>query len=172
MADEEVKLSPHSGAWTEKFLREKCELARVLAHVSPPIEHIGSSAVPGLPAKPIVDIAIKVDSVSLIPSLLEPLAELSYSYIGEHGVAGRHFFIKGVPREFHLHIVDGRSDHWERWLTFRDILIRSEKVRQDYLALKKELTRKYHDQREKYTAGKSAFIDALVNRELYGGKGT
>jgi GrpB-like predicted nucleotidyltransferase (UPF0157 family) len=163
---EKVVIRPPSDTWAAKFRKEKAVLAAAMHARTTQIEHIGSTAVRGLSAKPIVDIAVKLPSVKAVPRLVGPLAAVGYTYAGEYGLPGRHFFIKGKPREFHLHLVDGSTDHWDRWLIFRNLLRRSPQLRKKYEDLKKDLARKYADQRPKYTAAKSAFVDALVEPRL------
>jgi GrpB-like predicted nucleotidyltransferase (UPF0157 family) len=159
---ETVRVVPYSDAWPAKFAGERERLSRTLGGRALAIEHIGSTAVPRIDAKPIIDIAAKVAAVGIVPDLIAPLAELGYTYEGEYGLPGRHFFIKGRPREFHLHIVDDTTDYWPQWLAFRDLLRRDERARQEYAALKRQLAAQFHDEREKYTAAKSAFIKAAI----------
>jgi GrpB-like predicted nucleotidyltransferase (UPF0157 family) len=82
--------------------------------------------------------------------------------MGEFGLPGRHFFIKGDPRAYHLHVVDSTTDHWQRWTTFRDLLRTDPLLLKRYERLKVALAGLYHSNREKYTAAKSSFINAVV----------
>jgi GrpB-like predicted nucleotidyltransferase (UPF0157 family) len=158
-----IELTPYTATWPSKFRREKAALSRLLASHHARIEHIGSTAVKGSVAKPIVDIAIMLDTVEAVPQLVQPLAGMSYEYMGEFGLAGRHFFVKGNPREINLHVVDSSTDHWRRWIRFRDILRKNAEVRRQYQELKIALAGQYHFDREKYTAGKSDFINATID---------
>ena len=163
-----VELIPYSTDWPRKYANEKALIeSGALQSVAHEIEHIGSTSVEGATAKPIVDIAVKLDAVSLVAGLVEPLEKLGYKYMEEFGLPGRHFFIKGNPRQFHLHIVDDTSEHWERWIKFRDTLKQHPELLEEYLALKAELAEKYHDKREKYTQAKSEFINSVLSDELY-----
>jgi GrpB-like predicted nucleotidyltransferase (UPF0157 family) len=159
-------MAAFSPEWAVKFEREKPALSAALAPHSHRIEHIGSTAVPGAIAKPIIDIAILLDSVALIPSLVPPLAGLGYEHLGEFGLPGRHFFVKGDPRSFHLHLVDSTTDHWQRWIRFRDILRGNPAILREYEELKVSLAQKYFEDREKYTAAKSTFVNAILERKL------
>lgn len=165
MSEELIELLPHDDAWAERFAIEKQKIVPIFNRYSCQIEHIGSTSVPHLPAKPIIDIAVKVESVEIVLELVAPLSEVSYDYQGEYGLPGRHFFTKGKPREFHLHIVDDGTDHWERWVNFRGILTTNEAIRKEYLELKADLAEKYRFQREKYTEGKTLFIDSVLHGE-------
>ncbi len=157
-----IELAPYSPEWPKRFTREADALRQALGPVLIHIEHIGSTAVPGARAKPIIDIAVLIASVERMPELIPALTTLSYQYLGEFGLPGRHFFIKGDPRAYHVHIVDSRTDHWRRWITFRDILRRDSVLLKRYEKLKTSLVEIYHTNREKYTAAKSAFINAVV----------
>jgi GrpB-like predicted nucleotidyltransferase (UPF0157 family) len=157
-----VELVPFSPQWHSKYETEECMLLRVLNGYSHHMEHIGSTAVDGARAKPIIDIAVRLTSVGLVPQLVKPLSGLGYDYLEEFGLPGRHFFVKGKPREFNLHIVDSTSEHWEKWLTFRDILRTTPAILAKYVRLKDELAGKYASQREKYTQAKTTFILAVL----------
>ena len=163
MNEEEIKLVQYGTEWTDKFNTEKEKLKDVFKFYSYEIEHIGSTSVIHMTAKPIIDIAVKLEGVELVPELILSLSGLSYIYRGEYGLEGRHFFEKGNPRQFHLHIVDDKTDHWHRWLKFRAVLRQNKEVRQEYIKLKTELAQKYHYQREKYTQGKSDFINSIID---------
>jgi len=168
MENEEIRVVEHDPAWGKKYRREAALLEPVFSKGDCEIEHIGSTAVDGLAAKPIIDIAIRIPTVADIPNMILPLAALGYQYEGEFGLPGRHFFTRGKPREYHLHIVDDTTDHWERWITFRDLLRRDPGVREEYLALKLGLADRFRAEREKYTAGKANFINAIVDAQRDG----
>jgi len=159
---ERVQLVAHSSEWSRKFLREKEDLVRILPSDSCLVEHIGSTAVPGLTAKPIIDIATRLEDIHLIDELLEPLKELSYVHMGEFIAPRWHFLYKGNPREFNLHVVDGTTYHWKRWIQFRDILRQDETVRQGYEELKADLARKHKADAKSYREGKTEFIHAVL----------
>jgi len=166
MSDQRIEVVPYRSEWVDLFEQERSSLALALALYPHQIEHIGSTSVPGLHAKPIIDIAVLLDDLSCVDQLIEPLAALGYEYQGEYGLPGRRFFTRGKPRVFHLHLVDGRTDHWQRWLTFREILRRNEEIRGDYERLKQELAQRFSSDRAGYTASKSDFINDIVEREL------
>jgi len=163
MTDDTVKLVDFNETWFDKYNMEKLKLHAVLHSFAHEIEHIGSTSIPSTTAKPIIDIAIMIKNLNLVPRLIAPLSKLSYAYRGEYGLPGRHFFVKGDPNEFHLHIVDYTTDHWHRWIKFRDILKSNEKLRQQYIALKQKLAQKYALQRQKYTEAKSEFVNSIVD---------
>ncbi len=162
MAELVIDIVAYQDDWSDKYERERVRLYPVVKDVAKGIEHIGSTSVPGLAAKPIIDIAVHLATVKQVPELLEPLARLDYTYEGEYGLPGRHFFTKGEPRTFHLHLVDDTTNHWQRWITFRDLLRGDPKLCQAYQQLKGELARKYRFDRATYSDSKSDFINAAI----------
>lgn len=162
MAELVIEVVPFQENWLVKYGQECAELYRVLKDQVQAVEHIGSTSVPGMDAKPIIDIAVHLSTVALVPRLVDRLATLNYVYQGEYGLPGRHFFIKGDPRAFHLHLVDDTTNHWRRWIAFRDLLRRDPELRETYKQLKHDLARKYKFQRALYSEGKSTFINAAV----------
>lgn len=163
MSKEEIKLVDYKSEWTDKFNLEKDKIREVLKPYSCETEHIGSTSVIQMTAKPIIDIAIKLETVEHVTKLVRPLSNLSYTYKGEYGLKGRHFFEKGNPRQYHLHIVDDTTEHWMRWIKFRDLLRKNKTIREEYIKLKTELAEKFHYERDKYTQGKSDFINSMID---------
>lgn len=161
MAELVIQVVPFQDSWLAKYAAECEQLGALLIEAMLAVEHIGSTSVRGLDAKPIIDIAVLLPSIALVPELVDRLAQLEYAYHGEFGLPGRHFFTKGEPRAFHLHLVDDSTDHWWRWIAFRDALRRDPALREDYQRLKHELAGKYKFQRALYSEGKSTFIDAV-----------
>ncbi len=162
MAELLIQIVPFRENWLVKYAQERARLCRVLEDDMQAIEHIGSTSVRGIDAKPIIDIAVHLPTVALVPRLVDGLATLDYDFQGEYGLPGRHFFIKGKPRAFHLHLVDDTTNHWRRWIAFRDALRRDPELRKTYQQVKHDLARKYKFQRALYSEGKSAFIDSTV----------
>lgn len=159
---------PTGDNWFVKFANEKMRMQPSLNNYVEGIEHIGSTAVKGLSAKPIVDLAILVDDVKEKGPILIPiLKELGYTYMGENNLPGREFFIKGengTKRAFHLHVVDSSTNHWKLWTVFRDLLRADPQVLEEYEALKIDLAKKYQFDRVNYTKSKGTFINHHVER--------
>ena len=160
-----VILADYDPRWPERYRAEAARIRAVIAGWLEGIEHIGSTAVPGLAAKPIVDIAVGVRRLADAERCIEPLERIGYVYRpgAEELVPDRRFFRKGelAAREFHLHIVDVRGPDWERWLLFRDCLRAHREKAREYEQLKRALASGQRDNRA-YTALKSAFIKAAV----------
>jgi GrpB-like predicted nucleotidyltransferase (UPF0157 family) len=159
-----VRLESYSPQWPKLYAREDKLLRRKLRPLFEDVQHIGSTAIPGLPAKPIIDIAIRVPHLAKLGQIIRALAELDYDYLGEYGLPGRHFFTKGSPVTHHAHVVAHHSLHWSRWLAFRDHLRENAADRDAYKKFKEQLAKKYARNRDAYTAGKDPFIERMHRR--------
>lgn len=159
-----VKLVPFSPEWKNLFEEEKQALFSTLAGCLLEVEHIGSTAIPNMPAKPIIDIAATVKNEGDIEKCIKPLTDTGYEYKGEYGLPGRHFFIKGKPSTHHLHVVVSGSHHWELWLLFRDYLIQHKHPAHEYSVVKQALAKKYARDRDSYTKNKGDFIVAVLKQ--------
>lgn len=161
-----VHLEAYDESWPEKFAAESATLRRTLGPLAGRIEHFGSTSVPGLDAKPILDIAVQTSAVENLPRVGTLLAAEGYIAKGEFGLPGRHFFVRGNPVNLHLHVVAEGCEHWTRWLAFRDALRADARLRQDYLKLKRELAARYVDNRPAYTAAKTEFITRICDIQI------
>lgn len=157
-----VKLVPFSIAWCKRFTAEKRRLAAILASRRYRIEHIGSTAVPGLEAKPIIDIAIRIPSFRSLNTWISLLESAGYHYKGEYGLPGRHFFVRGSPVTHHLHLVTPETRHWDDWILFRDFLRANPAAAERYHKRKQVLARRYATNREAYTRGKAPLLQTLM----------
>ncbi|HSW93019.1 MAG TPA: GrpB family protein [Gammaproteobacteria bacterium] len=132
------------------------------------IQHVGSTAIPGMAAKPIIDIQIAVLSLEEIKKIaILELKKLDYEYWYENPDSERMFFVKGMPpfgekRTHHVHIVEQTSRHWIDKIVFRDYLIQHPEVAYEYQKLKIMLAEQYIYDREKYTNEKSEFIKKVL----------
>lgn len=134
------------------------------------IQHVGSTAIPNLSAKPIIDIQIAVPSLSIAKIVSVPLLQkLGYEYWAENKDAARMFFAKGMPpygvgRTHHVHIVEPTSPHWTGKIAFRDYLIQHPETAKSYERLKLDLAKKHQFDREKYTDEKAKFIKSVLEK--------
>jgi GrpB-like predicted nucleotidyltransferase (UPF0157 family) len=158
-----VRVVPYSHEWKRLFESEKRALYEHLGCLAVDIQHVGSTAVPDLAAKPILDIAIGVARVADVEECLPLLEGVGYSYAGEL-FDGDHCFMKGTQENIthHLHLVAFDSERWKNYLYFRDHLRRSTEARQKYKELKADLAAEFPHCREHYTEGKSAFIQGII----------
>lgn len=159
-----VIIVDYDPAWPQAFVQEHKRIAGALANVAgvTGIEHVGSTAVPGLAAKPIIDIMIGVRKLADGERGVGPLVGLGYEYLGEYGVLGRLYFRKGSPRSHHVHLVQHGGDFWERHLLFRELLREQSDLRDQYAALKRALAEQYRANREGYTEAKTSFIQSAL----------
>jgi GrpB-like predicted nucleotidyltransferase (UPF0157 family) len=158
--DEPVRLTPYDPAWPDAFERERVALEEAIgAWVVGGIHHVGSTAVPGLEAKPIVDILVGIEDLESSRGCFEPLAALEYLYAPFRSDE-MHWFCKPRPerRTHHLHLVPTGSRRYAEELAFRDLLRAEPQVAGAYAALKRELAQRFPDDREAYTNAKSDFI--------------
>ena len=163
----EVDLVESDPLWPEAFRRLAIELERALDSAA--IEHVGSTAVPGLRAKPILDVAVGVPPPVEQDRLTVRLAPLGLECRGDQGSDGGILFVledRPAYRVAHVHVVAQGSPEWEGYLAFRDRLRRDASACADYAELKQSLARRFPHDRPSYTAGKHAFIAALLVESL------
>jgi GrpB-like predicted nucleotidyltransferase (UPF0157 family) len=157
-----VKLEPHTELWQQLFADEAARIREVVGEHVLAIEHVGSTSIEGIAAKPIIDIAVAIENLADGEKCIAPLENIGYEYRGEYGIAGRFYFVKGVPRTHHLHMVLATSDAWRNHLLFRNYLRKNPIVAKEYENLKLELARKNENDREEYLRGKSDFIERVL----------
>ena len=126
------------------------------------IEHIGSTAIPNMPSKPILDIAIGIRDFDEGFELIPLLTELGYNFRGEVGVPRRHFFILGRPRTHHVHMVEISSSAWRERLAFRDYLGSNTSAMEEYRDLKLKLAEQYPTDISSYSLGKRDLIERII----------
>jgi GrpB-like predicted nucleotidyltransferase (UPF0157 family) len=162
-----IKLSPHREEWHELFAAEAQRLTAAAGKYALAVEHIGSTAICGITAKPIIDIALAVREIADVEQIIEPFENLDYIYLGEHGIPDRHYFRKGSPlRTHHLHVVRIESDFWRNHLLFRDYLRAHLQIAAQYENLKRELAQTHRENREAYTNGKTEFIENVLKAAI------
>jgi GrpB-like predicted nucleotidyltransferase (UPF0157 family) len=158
-----VILVPHDPTWSQEFQAESQRLLRALGGwaweggVVYVLEHVGSTSIPGIMAKPCIDMAIGVYPFPVEP---EKLGVLGYSYSGENGIPGRQYFQRG-PHDVHIHLYEIGHGDIGKYILFRDYLCSSESARQRYEALKKALAQT-SETRVAYTDGKASLVQALL----------
>ena len=166
--NEEVALSAHDPAWAPAFELERARLHALLPGVFLAIEHIGSTAVPGLVAKPVIDLLAAVDSLDGVDVLIDRLCENGYTTSREFNatLADRKWLMRWRDgrRTHHLHIVVRGGTPWHDRLAFRDALRRDPALADRYATLKTELALKHPANREAYTEAKAAFVRNAVER--------
>ncbi|MBM3289043.1 MAG: GrpB family protein [Candidatus Hydrogenedentes bacterium] len=173
LVKEEVAIVPYDPRWPTLFARERDHLASCLPRdIVRRIEHFGSTAVPGLCAKPIVDILVEVTSLDDTRARIVPILEAQgYEYFwrptsGDDVPPFYAWFIKrdaNGERTHHIHMVESWFEHWDG-LIFRDYLIQHNDIAREYVDLKTRLAGLHRHDREAYTLGKTAFIKNITKR--------
>ncbi len=163
-----ITIQAYDRNWPTLYEEEKNRILAVLQGHVTSIQHIGSTSVPGLGAKPIIDIMIGVPSLAEADEFcIQPIIALDYDYIPEFEVETpeRRFFRKETPegvRTHHIHLVQINSDWWVDHLLFRDYLRGNSEVRRAYDALKRQLAEREWESRDDYTQAKSSFIQQVM----------
>lgn len=157
-----IRLHKHDNEWINKFIREKNLLVGTLGDVFCEIYHIGSTAVPDLLSKSIIDIS--TESIEFPPSkiTIEKLFSIGYECKGEAGIKNRIWFTKGHPRAFNLHYCSKNSEIVMQQITFRDNLIQNEKLRRQYELIKLRNSEGRDIDNAEYASSKSNFIEKVV----------
>ncbi len=159
-----VELVTWTPEWARRFEAERAALAAAIGPEVLQIEHIGSTSIPGIAAKPVIDVGVAVTRFEEARSCVEPLERLGYAYRGEHGIPRRHFFQKGDPRTHNLHMLEIESAEWQNHLAFRDYLRADTDTAHEYEALKHRLAEKHRDDVEAYAEAKTDFVREVLRR--------
>ena len=157
-----VRVAPYAPDWKRLFNEEKTRLHGAIGDYALDIQHIGGTSIPGMMAKPIIDIAVAIPNFEEGSRCVEPIVRLGYEYRGEYGMPRRHYFVKGDPRAHHLHMVELTSVDWKEHLLFRDYLISHSNVAEEYAVLKEKAAEEFRVDRQAYQAAKSAFIRRVL----------
>lgn len=163
---EPIVVVPYDPDWPRQFERETVSIRAALGELLLEIEHVGSRAVPGLDAKPIIDLIAYVPAFEDGFACVEPLGGLGYEAEGEYGIAGRHYFRRyrhGVSTH-HLHLYARDPAQARHEIVFRDFLLAHPDAAREYATLKYALAERHRHEREAYTEAKTAFINDVLRR--------
>ena len=159
----EVIIVAYDPVWVEQFREEASRIASVFGGELLSIHHIGSTSIPGMSAKPIIDIMPVVRDILKVETFNEGMIQLGYTPMGEYGIAGRRHFVKGADvRTHHVHSYEPENPEVKWHLDFRDYLIAHEDDARRYAQLKASLASKHRHDLEAYTQGKAAFIKGVL----------
>lgn len=156
-----IVVVPYDPVWPERFEQEAKAIKAILGDLLFELHHIGSTSVPGLAAKPVIDILPVVQDIKLVDSFNPQFEAIGYEPMGENGIPGRRFFRKGGAehRSHHLHIFGkGNKTAIHRHLAFRDYLRAHPEIAKEYAFLKQSLAQKFPHDIDGYCDGKDAFI--------------
>ena len=166
--DAPIELAAYDPSWPLKFESERALLETLLAPwLAGQIEHIGSTAVPLLPAKPIIDIMVPVRSLDASRPAIAAATDAGYAY-WPYKAEVMHWFCKPSPefRTHHLHLVPIESPLWRERLLFRDALRANPTLASEYADLKRRLSEQFRHDREAYTEAKTPFVWRVLSRSL------
>jgi GrpB-like predicted nucleotidyltransferase (UPF0157 family) len=160
----DVRLAPYDPRWVELYGVAVSELRDCLGRRMTAVEHIGSTAIPGLTAKPIIDIMAGVSTFDLSKEIIADLQGIGYEHRNSDTVLGRLFFAKGSEsnRTHNLSVCEAGSQFWLGRVAFRDALRTNKEWAQQYAALKQRLAQQYPHNRLAYTEAKEPFILSVV----------
>ena len=166
--DPAVRIVDHDARWPELAAAELRLIAAALGESAVRLEHVGSTAVPGLAAKPIVDLQLSVPAIEERERYRGPLEGVGYLFVPAPESADYHLFAKPPerPRAFHLHVCQAGSEHERRHLALRDYLRAQPGEAARYDALKRRLVERQPEDRLAYIEGKHEFVTALEARAL------
>lgn len=151
-----VKYNPN---WPQEFAKESEKLKNILGDIVNHIHHIGSTAVPGLMAKPIIDMMLDVKNLNHLDNKTKEMENLGYEVMGELGIIGRRYFRKGGNHRTHqIHAFHSGDANLIRHLAFRDYLIEHKEIAQEYGELKFKIAQKCNHDIEKYCDEKEPFV--------------
>ncbi|MBA4384796.1 MAG: GrpB family protein [Anaerolinea sp.] len=163
-----IVIEPYQPEWQKKFSREAFLIRFVIGRYITKIEHIGSTAVPGLAAKPIIDMLIGVNSLTDTQRFVHRLERLGYVYVQKYEVdlPERRYLYKQRRGEdtFHLHMVEPQSEFFRRHIAFRDYLRSHPDAVTEYASLKLRLAREFGSDRAGYTDAKTEFIQSIEHK--------
>ncbi len=167
-APEPVVIADYSSEWPRMYEDERARIVEAIGEWLVEIQHVGSTSVPGLAAKPVIDIMPGIRSLADDREIIPRLEALGYEHVPvyEDEIPERRYFRRGVPRLFHVHVVEATSDFWLRHIAFRDYLRAHPQTAAEYAALKRRLAAQYGSDRLGYVHAKTDFIRSIEDLAL------
>ena len=162
-----VVVEPYDEAWKKDFAAIRDELEAVLNGLVLRIEHVGSTSVEGLSAKPVIDIDVVIGDRSILPEVISALESIGYSHEGDLGIPGREAFKyegKDHLKKHHLYVCAQDAEELKRHIAFRDYLRSDPDAVAEYSRIKEEGARLYPDDIDKYIEHKSPFIESVYKQ--------
>lgn len=168
-----VRIADYDTEWPARYESERARLTDVVGPMVAQIEHVGSTSVPGLPAKPTIDMMVALRNLADVEGCIAPLEAIgyTYTYVLAFGPPGWHYFSRRDPAidlGYHIHITEVGTDFWRKHLAFRDYLRTHPDTAAEYAALKRGLAGEHGEDRIGYATAKTEFVQAVVRRALAG----
>ncbi len=149
--------------WPDQYEQERAAIVQAIGPYITNIEHAGSTSIPGLAAKPVIDICIDLNSYPLPAEAITAMGALGYEHLGEYGIHERHYFRKVSPRSYHIHAYSPGNIEWDAHILFRDYLRAHPQAARQYERLKRELAARHTD-RHDYTDDKTDFVHGTLTQ--------
>jgi len=162
--NEKIHIEEYNPEWVRQYEYEKEKLCSALGNTVLGIEHIGSTSIPGIWAKPIIDIMIGVKSLPLEECLIDKVIELGYENLGEAGVSGRIYFRKRFPKAYNVHITQFGNLIWKNNILLRDFLRSNKDEAMRYSELKRMIISEGVNNLLEYSERKADFIDEILKK--------
>jgi GrpB-like predicted nucleotidyltransferase (UPF0157 family) len=161
-----VKLVPYDPEWVEEYKKEEAILKEVLGDYALDIQHVGSTSIPGISAKPILDIAVAVKDLATLSTLIPIFTEAGYDVMDSIESNGEILARKGTPdnRTHYIHVEVLGSEYWNNHILFRDYLLKHPEYIAKYEEIKNAAYNLYQGERKKYTAEKNNFIQDVLTK--------
>ena len=159
---EEIRLVPYDASWPDRYATEREVILSCLAQPPLLIEHMGSTSIPGISAKPVIDIIVLVTDLAEGYAAVPALESSGYSFWRDNPDKSKLYLVRGLPNRTHNLHIHADAGEVRRHLLFRDHLRADPVARAEYEALKQDLSVRYRDDREAYSKAKSEFIDNIV----------
>ena len=162
-----VEVVPHNPQWRDAFEAEAVKVATALGKNFVAIHHIGSTAIPNIYAKAVIDLLVEVRNIAAVDGQTTEMVSLGYEVMGEYGISGRRYFRKNNQegiRTHHIHAFEASSAEVERHLAFRDYMIAHTGEAERYSELKRKLAEEHSQSLDEYMDGKDGFIKEMDRR--------
>jgi GrpB-like predicted nucleotidyltransferase (UPF0157 family) len=156
------RLVEYDDRWPALFAAERQRILNKCGTLALKLEHVGGTSIPGMCAKPVLDIAAGRPHDSSIQEYVASLREAGHEHRGERGVPGREFFCRGQPRAYHLHMVEEGGPLWRDYVAFRDYLRAHAQDAREFADLKRVLAVRFSEDREAYTNAKSSHVHEIL----------
>lgn len=158
-----ITIESYDPNWPDRYEQERAAIAQAIGPHIANIEHVGSTSIPGLAAKPIIDIGISLNIYPLPSEAIAAMEGLGYEHMGEYGISGRHYFRKGAPRSYHVHAYSPGNVEWEAHILFRDYLRAHPQAARKYEQLKRTLAA-HHTDGNAYAEDKTHFVKGTLTK--------
>ena len=157
-----VRIAEYDARWPRFFISERQRILDRCGALGLTLEHVGGTSIPGMCAKPVIDIAAGRRHDTSTEACVAALNHAGYEHRGERGVPGREFFLRGEPRKYHLHLVEDGGALWRDYLAFRAYLRTHAETARNFADLKRVLAARFPHDREAYMGAKSPHVQDIL----------